>query len=322
MLIFSDLHLKPESEEVCFKVLEKVREMASISSDRRVGFLGDFWHMRYQVPVYLLNRLYAELVRFHEAGIQLFLLPGNHDQIDVTGSNALEVFEAFDCVHVFTSPAVAEGILWMPYRKDPEEVVSAVNWARSQDVRHVFAHLPILGAAQNNLHPDIDGIAVGVFKRFQTVLLGHYHKQQTLGGGMAHYVGSPYQTRADEWGQEKGIVEWSPQGMKRINWLMGRRYHRFEGTPTQAMLESVGPDDHVKIVVSTEEDALRIRQAMQEQTLVKELVIEAEELALPAPRFGFTKGTTLTEYARAYIEENAGNQDPEMLLKVFEEIRG
>ena len=318
MILFSDLHLKPESEDVCFEVLAKVRELAEKSKDKRVGFLGDFWHMRYQVPVHLLNRLHEEFVRFQEAEITLLILPGNHDQIDVLGANALEVFEAFDHVNVFTEPAVVDGILWMPYRRDPLEVQHALDWARKQKIKNVFAHLPIQGALQNNNHADTDGLPVGMFKGFRSVMLGHYHKQQTIANGMACYVGSPYQTRADEWGQEKGFVEWHPnKKFTRHNFVFGKRYHRIDGLP-MAPLEGIGPEDHVKIVVQTEAEAKELRK---DNLGAKELVIEVKESETTAPRFGFAKGTTLTEYASAFVEEHKGAADPKDLLRIFEEVR-
>jgi UDP-2,3-diacylglucosamine pyrophosphatase LpxH len=82
MILFSDLHLKPESADVCFEVLDAVCALAC-ASDRQVAFLGDFWHVRYALPVDLLNCVSDEMARWQLEGVEAHLLPGNHDQIDV-----------------------------------------------------------------------------------------------------------------------------------------------------------------------------------------------------------------------------------------------
>lgn len=313
-LLFSDLHLKPESADVCFAVLKDIRE----SGHKRVGFLGDFWHMRYHVPVFLLNRLYEEFTRWEEEGIEFDVIPGNHDQIDVVGRNALEIFEVFPNVRVYTEPEINDGILWLPYRKDPNEVKEALTWARKEGVKVVFAHVPILGALQNNNHADDSGLPVGTFKGFRSVVCGHYHKRQVLGGRAVAYLGSPYQTRADEYGQPKGWALWSlEKGLQFVDRVYGKRYHRFED-PQPGFLSGVSDGDVVKVVASTDAAAQVVRSeaAMRDVDLVLDAIVEENTIV---PRAGLSKGSSMYEYASAYVNEHAP-KEAESLLKVFEEI--
>lgn len=326
MILFSDLHLKPESEEVCFQVLEGIR----LEATRRgiaVGFLGDFWHMRYHVPVYLLNRVYAELKLWHAADIRLAMIPGNHDQVDVVGRNALEVFEAFPNIAVLTDPGelpTVPGVFWIPFRRSPDEVKVALDQARAAECPIICAHLPLRGAFQNNSRADTDGLSVGMFRGFKKVFLGHYHKRQEFVGGLAAYIGSPYQTRADEYGQDKGFVVWNGQSLEWVTTLWGKRYHRFDGKPTPADLAGIQTGDSVKVVVETELDAEVIRKTYL--GLGSELVVEAKQADGIGPRLGLGKGTSLYEYAQAWAKENAeelleqGLDDGQEVMSAFEEI--
>lgn len=329
MILFSDLHLKPESEATAFEVLESIRTYAVNYNIKLVGFLGDFWHLRYQVPVYLLNRVHEELQQWQQAGIQMVMLPGNHDQVDVVGRNALEVFQAFINIAVMTEPGeltpYLPGIFWIPYRKSHDEIQKALTQARMCGCPVVFAHLPIKGALQNNRRTDEDGIPVGMFRGFKKVLLGHYHKRQEFFGGGLAYIGSPYQTRADEFGQDKGFVVYDGNQLEWVTTFHGKRYHRFDGKPTNQELSTVKQGDSVRIVVQTEVEAEQVRT--QFKGLGDELVVEAEEITVAAPRYGLTKGSAITDYAEAWVEANMEGfgyphgEAKKKLLDLFEEIR-
>ena len=76
-VIFSDLHVKGASIDVCEQVLEQVHQAAA---DRNAGiiFLGDFWHVRGSLSVELLNRVLKALRKWEQPVI---MIPGNHDQV-------------------------------------------------------------------------------------------------------------------------------------------------------------------------------------------------------------------------------------------------
>lgn len=79
-IIFSDLHVKDSTIEVCEEVLIKVHEAAR---ERQAGviFLGDFWHIRGALNVELLNRILSSLAQWTQP---LVMIPGNHDQVQLS----------------------------------------------------------------------------------------------------------------------------------------------------------------------------------------------------------------------------------------------
>ena len=64
---------------------------AALADDKRIACLGDFWSIRYQINVSLLNRVIEVLEGWDRLGLHTTFLPGNHDQVAPTGENALEV---------------------------------------------------------------------------------------------------------------------------------------------------------------------------------------------------------------------------------------
>ena len=54
VIIFSDLHLREESAELCWEVLRKIPEVCREHDDNHVAFLGDWWMVRHTLVVKLL----------------------------------------------------------------------------------------------------------------------------------------------------------------------------------------------------------------------------------------------------------------------------
>jgi hypothetical protein len=210
ILVFSDLHLRAESAEVCFRVLDWIRQhvISWPRSQRHVVCCGDFWHLRYKVAVGLLSRVNALLEAWGELGIQLDLVPGNHDQIDTAGTNALEVFAGHEHVRVWTDPGIvipdddAPRLAFLPYRRDPREIVAAVEELEADRPKYYFGHFGVAGAAMNGGHVDTEGLAIP--KVGGTFVLGHYHRPQHGAGWI--YVGSPYQTSFGEAGDANRVL--------------------------------------------------------------------------------------------------------------------
>lgn len=216
-ILFSDLHVAPRTLPVCMEVLRRVRDAAR---ERRAGiaFLGDFWHLRGSLPVEPLN----EIVRMFSSdwGVQTLMLVGNHDQVSLGGLvHAMTPIAASAPmhVHIFDGPALYAGALWLPYRRDHQELSSILRHAtnsQNSDMRGadgcaisaVFAHADVQGAFLNNAFQARDGLPPSLFPTSLPTYMGHYHKPHTVPGTTIRYVGSPYQVSRTEAGQKKALL--------------------------------------------------------------------------------------------------------------------
>jgi DNA repair exonuclease SbcCD nuclease subunit len=317
LLLFSDLHLREESAEVCFAVLAAIRGEAVKRGISSVAFLGDLWHVRYAVPVRLLNALKDELARWGGVGLRLFCLPGNHDQVDVAGRNALEILDALPHVTVISAPVVDAWGLWIPYRSDPAEVERAIELGRMLKAEVVFAHLPIKGALMNSLRANTDGLDSEMFAGFRKVILGHYHKRQAI--GRCQYIGSPWQTRADEAGQPKGFAIWDGESLEFHDRDWGPKYRRVTVERGASVDLEVGPSDRLRVSVADESEAARVAAELAERG-VTGAIVEPAAVAGAQPRLALGAGASFREYARAYVEAEHGDLEPAALLRAFEEL--
>ena len=292
MILFSDLHLKAESEQTCRQVLDGVFTLA-LSTGKVVGFLGDFWHVRYAVPLHLLNMVRDTFHLWSKAGVKLYMLPGNHDQFDVNGRNALEVFADIPNVRVFSEPTHdwATGT-WLPYRKDPRVLL---EWLKANPVPEgapfvAYLHHGIQGAfmnsgmqagAQDGLRPED--------LPFPRVYCGHWHRHQQV--AQCVYVGSQWQTRADEAGQQKGVLRINGPHWEFIPLGLGARFHAFQ-TFSEQEVKAVRPGDTVRVPAGTGQKAIEALKALGADVLV------APEIKAITQRL--TQGT-LRDQAQQYV---------------------
>jgi DNA repair exonuclease SbcCD nuclease subunit len=323
VIYISDLHLRPESEDVVFSVLEQAAAMA-VKTGHSIGVLGDVWHVRYAIPVYLLNRMRRFL---KESGAAWYILPGNHDQIDIAGNHALEVFSDLPNVKVFHEPTWHLGTgCWLPYRKRPQDLV---DWIQANpnprpDVGPDVAHLHhgIVGAHMNNgaVAGELDGLRPDQLP-FSRVYCGHWHRHQEI--AQCVYVGSQWQTRADEAGQVKGVVvselvfpSKTGPSFRFVPLDVGRRHHRIEAFTAQE-IQAVRAGDTVRVPPGTSPKMV--------DALVKlgaEVFAEAAGPAQTGPRLGVDAAAPLRVQAEKYLATQAIPETltASELMAVYDEV--
>ena len=201
MLLFADLHCSIKTLDLCLEVLKDIHDRA-IKLDTTVGFLGDFFDTVYRrgtIPVDMLNTLLDFFA--DEWKVEMIMIPGNHDYIDASETeHALEPFRyASEYITIVDKPSVLNGILWMPWKRNNEEIKRVFDFVKSYDI--VFGHFDVIGAMHSNILSD-RGLKKDDFPTM--TITGHYHRPQTI--GKVTYIGSPYQTSMSEAGQSKRLI--------------------------------------------------------------------------------------------------------------------
>jgi DNA repair exonuclease SbcCD nuclease subunit len=331
MIVFSDLHLREETEAVVFgQVLPALAAAAVadkvVDGHRWLACLGDLWHIRYRVPVVLLNRLILWAEALGVQGVNLLILSGNHDQVNPQGEHALEALRRLSNVRVFDQPTWDARGLWVPYRKDQSDVQAALATPMPSRTLPaiLWIHHGIRGAWRNDRQQDTDGLDANDLQQrgFRRVFAGHYHKPQDL--GLVSYVGSPYEVHSDEQGQLKryGIWDQEAQEMTWVPVAWGVRHHKFVLQAGAALdLSQARPGDVVNLVapVGTQEEAAQLGQQLLERGV--RAVVTMQDAA-KTDRLAVSAGASLREYGQEYVAKFAGDLDPARLLKLFDEITG
>ena len=325
MIVIADLHLKEESAEVILReVLPGIFQACIARNEREVAILGDVLHFRYKVDARLQNSLKDEFKRWADAGIQVRVLPGNHDQYDVTGRNALELFNEMPNVHVYTEPTWTSEGCWIPYRKNPEDILKALAQPKpSLGGNTLFMHHGVKGAWMNDNVQDAEGVLLDNLEpaKWDAILCGHYHRHQQLGDRF-WYIGSPWQTTANEAGQPKGYVVYTGKAVGFVPMAWGPRFHRFELQAGQSLdLRGVHARDEVRVKTvgpGAEAAAAVLGKQLVEAGLTRHVVTPDVEpvqarLAVPA-------GATLEHYAKAYVAQMETDLNRDRLMQVYGEL--
>lgn len=323
MLLFSDLHLREDSAEVCLgEVLPGILEACREHGERELACLGDFYHFRYRIDVRIQNEVRAWLKRVAEAGIALYLLPGNHDQVDYAGRNALEVFQDIAGVRVLNEPQWTPHGFWIPYRKRAEDIAAALSLPRPQHITAgpatLFMHHGIQGAWMSNHLQDGEGLPREWFGGWARVLCGHYHKRQTLPLSNVTYIGSPWQTKADEAGQPKGYALWNGRELTFVDRGWGPRY--VEGTLAAGQVLDLSvfqKRDIVRIKAGVGVDAEAVGMALAKAGLN---AVVTPEVVVAEARLNLPDTSSLSDFARKFLEQSQTTLDKARLQAVFEEV--
>lgn len=324
MIVFSDLHLCEATANVVIgEVLPGILNAALERGDEQIAFLGDWWHVRHRIPVALQNEVARWLRMVHRSDVSTTILPGNHDQIDEAGEHALEVFYEMPGVTVKKTPSWDRFGLWVPYRKNLEQVLAAVRIPKPEGCGDIlFLHHGVQGAMLRAGVTDVDGSDPNEFEKWPLVLSGHYHAHQRV--GQVVYVGSPYQVDAGEACQAKGfvVVDARP-GCKQFefvktNW--GKRYHNIVLGKGEALdLSGIRPGDEVRVTSAPGVSVEKVSKQISDAGMVGIVTPEVEQMEA---RLQVTSEATLRDFARAYVAEKAKGDETAApkLWEVFEEI--
>lgn len=194
-LLFSDLHYSYETRDTCFKVLDFVHKTAS-DDGLCVYFLGDFWDHVYRrgtLPVDLLN----QMVRYFKQSwtVPTIMIPGNHDYFDSSeNEHGLETFDGINQIRVYSQITLDKHALFIPYRKNTDEIYQAIQNADPCTLKVIFGHLDTVGAKMNNNKLSTRGCSKDTYT--VKTYSGHYHTASKYGN--ITYIGSPYQVHLGE----------------------------------------------------------------------------------------------------------------------------
>ncbi len=313
--LFSDLHVRAENATTTLGVMAAMRQVTYEFKCSEVGFLGDFFHVRGLMPVLLQNAVIDELDRWAAAGLRLIMIPGNHDQVDVIGRSALEALRSHPAVKLYERPTVDRWGLWVPYMHDLEGVRKALASERPQ--RRLFWHGPVLGAAMNDHVLAERGLELADFEGFDLVAVGHFHKRQSF--GHVHYVGSPWETRADEAGQPKGYAVVRGTQLEYRDTAWGPQHRSVMGAATYdviAALVDAKPQDRVRVTVP-EDQVEAVSKALAGR--FADYVVSPVRAEVSGARALPGQHLSLRQHAERLVADRGGDLDRVALMRAFEE---
>tara|TARA_B100001093_G_scaffold4368_1_gene4498 strand:+ start:2135 stop:3196 length:1062 start_codon:yes stop_codon:yes gene_type:complete len=163
---------------------------------KNILHLGDYYEHRKFVNFKALNqnrKVFLEPLRDND--ITMDIIPGNHD---VFYKNTNELCSLKELLGYFTSNV---NIIMKPTVLDYDGLgVAVVPWINNANYKEytdfianckapmLGAHLELLGFDMYKGMPNPHGMTADLFKRFETVMSGHFHTKSSKGN--VHYLGS------------------------------------------------------------------------------------------------------------------------------------
>ena len=190
-------------KEVFFPTLDK-------EGIKTVIHLGDCFDVRKGIDYWSLD--WAKRVFFNplrERNIQVHIIVGNHDifykdslKINAPGLN-LNEYENVTCYSAPQDVRVEnENVFFIPWlcEDNAEEFITARDNSKASVA---MGHLEIAGFYANQNYQCQHGTDAGVFKQFEKVFSGHFHKKNSSGN--ITYLGNPYQLYWNDEGDTRGF---------------------------------------------------------------------------------------------------------------------
>ena len=146
--------------------------------------------------------------RLEEEGIDTHIIIGNHDTYykNTNEVNALQNLEINKDAKVYTEATELNfdgcNILFIPWICDDNETRS-VETIKNSTSPIAMGHLEIKGFEMHNGHFNEHGQEKSMFKRFEKVLSGHFHKKSD--DGQIYYLGTQYEMTWSDFKCPKGF---------------------------------------------------------------------------------------------------------------------
>ena len=293
-------------------------QRASRKGCNRFVVLGDIFHIRGEIPTDVMQYTYDVFSRINsELHMSVILLTGNHDQADKKGEvHAIHSFQ--DIATVVSIPLTLSfkdvDLYMIPYMDDHEDLVHALDSfaeaaTKSTKPKILCMHAGIdgslIGGAEyrikdpltiKDLHP----------KLYNAVLLGHYHKPQSL-SKTVHYVGSPVQLTRAESEDVKRWIMWDTEEHKCFSIrTRAKQFYSVHSSELEALTPQPGYYD---VIVDDAQTPTQIREYFDETCAVK--ITQVKHQARKKARIKVDGKTTDEKLLKRYLKHMGA--DPKLL---------
>jgi DNA repair exonuclease SbcCD nuclease subunit len=181
---------------------------------KRVIQLGDIFDRRKFVNFQILDQWKRRVFDwFAEHQIHMDITTGNHDvyfkNTNEINSPVLLLREYSDVVHPFIHAEEVmidkTKVLYVPWINS-SNFKETMDLVKKTDAKIAMGHFEFAGFEMDKGHKHEGGLASDKFKKFDTVLSGHFHHKSD--DGRIFYTGIPYQITWVDHGSTKGFHVW------------------------------------------------------------------------------------------------------------------
>lgn len=164
-----------------------------------IVFAGDIYHDK-SILHSIAQDIFLEFIRRHR-NINFIIIDGNHDKSSMSKTSNISALKNCDMepnVTMIHETTVIDNISFIPWGK------TMIDDVKNSTQDYLISHFGVNEAELSNGMSLVADIKMSDLRKFKKVVLGHYHKPQTLGN--MSYVGSPIQLDWGDKDQEKRFL--------------------------------------------------------------------------------------------------------------------
>lgn len=209
-IISTDKHLQEANALELLDIAEQEIALAQEQGVDTVIWLGDIFDSRLSQRQELLTCLTEMIELYHEHGITLLCIPGNHDKTDYESDESfLTAYKYHPGFNLYETPTCIDlkGVEchFLPfYAQDVWLEKFAELPTPKSKISILFSHTAVQGSINNDGKVVNNKIPLKLFSKYGKVMLGHYHDAQQPGANVFHLPS----TRQNNFGEdeEKGFT--------------------------------------------------------------------------------------------------------------------
>lgn len=336
-ILLTDTHLHKSNVELVKDIFRQAIKICKELKINRIFHIGDFFTSREAQPLYVLLEAKEIFNEIKEAGLFLYIIPGNHDKTDLESTESyLHAVEKNDHINLIDDAAYIyageddkTNVIWLPYFKEKGSYLSKLEQAskltKKGKCNILLTHIGVNGVMNNDGSSVENNLKQEAFEKFDKVFVGHYHNQQDC--GKINYIGSAYQANFGEDDikgftilYENGYTEFIKSKFPEFVKLKINIDDVINGEiPKHLLKES---NDHIRVILTGDKTKL---QAYNKQSLIDngiDVKYESDEV-----KNGIENSDEIIVFDRKninsafkkFVKENEIN-DPEFGLKYLEQI--
>lgn len=336
MLLINDIHLSKDNIPEFHKNWD---EALRICEERAINIIvigGDLWQSRSGQPLNTLMAARDAILRAKRQGIDIIIEPGNHDKVDpesiLSYNHIFSEYPNVDVVDDYAGYDVSDNVVLWLIGYFPEngsfinKLKQVVEKLPADKTNILYCHEGINGALST---PSEKEVPTGIFKKFDKVLVGHYHNRTQLVNGQIEYIGSSRQHNFGEDTEKGYTLLYSDGSTEFIKNSVNVQYKTLELSgdnleDAKKLLEQ-SCDDRTKVrlkITCTSEEAANIDKNALIKLGASKVEVETETVMSYAKvedlSAKFNKEGLKTEYTRFCIQKDIDNI--EMGLQYLDKI--
>lgn len=188
-----------------FNILDGICDLRDYCDKHRIKKVinaGDVFHKRGNINVDTFNAAYQVIKSFHNVGVDLITIAGNHDQTDASDIPSSSIHTLSEVTTILEEPTRIQlsedcSLVAIPYSRNKRFIMKSISELKSKDSKSdiLMAHLGVTGGAVGSgmyLMNDEYSMKDLTWDKWKYVVLGHYHRPQLLSHN-TFYCGTPVQ---------------------------------------------------------------------------------------------------------------------------------